>query len=143
MKAASIIALIALVLPAGVGGFLYPSYKPVWQFDHLERNAKKVVTASELQSWATNLLARDPTSTNLAPSDWGSDFPKQLLKLAPRLGPHIYIYEKDGKNYPLPCVHLSWGSGFLGAAGFEIGATNFVSLETGHAWQPGVYFYRR
>jgi hypothetical protein len=82
-----------------LAAYIYPSCKPVWQFDHLEQTAKKVVTASELQSWATNLLARNPTGTNLAPSDWGSDLPKKLLKLAPSLGPSICIYGKDDNNF--------------------------------------------
>jgi hypothetical protein len=143
MKGRLIIGLIGLALIGSLGGFLYSSCKPVWQFNHLEQNARKVVTASELQSWATSLLARNPSGTNLVPSYLGSDFPKQLLNLAPNLGPSIRIYEKDDNNYPLPCVHLYWGSGMLGAAGFEVGPTNFVSLQPGHAWQPGVHFYRR
>jgi len=32
-----------------------------------------------------------------------------------------------------------WHSGFIGAAGFEIGDANFVG--SGHKWQDAVYFY--
>src|SRR6185369_10299984 len=39
MKPASILALLLLV---GLGGCIFWSYKPVWQFNHLEQNARKV-----------------------------------------------------------------------------------------------------
>jgi hypothetical protein len=142
MKAATVIALVVL---AGLAGCIYTSCKPVWLFDHLEQNAKRVVTASELQTWATNLLARNPMGTNLVPSNWGADFPVQLRKLCPRNGPGVCLYDASqspGGNGPA-WVRVAWGSGMLGVAGFEIGPTNFVSIQPGHAWQPGVYFFKR
>ena len=140
MKLTPIIAVLVLVC---VAACIFNGCRPVWQYDHLEQRARKVVTAPELQSWAINLLARHPApNTGLKRSELGADFPRQLLDLAPRLGPYICVYEWEDTNQP-PCVHLYWGSGMLGAAGFEVGPTNFVSLQPGHAWQPGVYFYRR
>jgi len=119
-----------------------PGCRSVRSFDHLERNAKKVLTGAELQVWATNLLARYPTNASLSISNLGTDFPKQLLQLAPRLGPRVYIYEAD-TNSPA-YVTLYWGSGMLGAKMFEIGPTNFHSLRGGSPWQvPGVYFVKR
>jgi len=138
-------AIIGLILLASLAGCIYISCRPVWQFDHLEQNAKGVVTASELQTWATNLLARNPTGTNLVPSNWGSDFPAGLRGLCPRIGPSVCVYEaseSEGTNYP-PWVRIAWGSGMLGLAGFEIGPTNFVSIQPGHAWQSGVFFFKR
>src|SRR5436309_2854326 len=85
--------IIALLLLAGLGGCIYTSYKPAWQFNHLEQNARRVVTPSELQTWATNLLARNPTGANLVPTNWGPDFPTQLLGLCPRIGPDVRLYE--------------------------------------------------
>ena len=141
MKAITIISLAGLVCLAT---YTYSGCRPAWQFEHLEQNARRVVTGAQLQAWANNLLARHPEpNTSLKGSELGSDFPKQLLDLAPRLGPSICVYEKDDNNYPVPCVHVYWGSGMLGARGFEIGPTNFVSIQPSHAWQPGVYFYRR
>src|SRR5438105_1889599 len=65
-----------------------------WSFDHLERHAKKVITGSELQTWATNLLAHPP------PNGWtyghrlGTNFPKQLLPLYHQ-PPAIVVFEPN------------------------------------------------
>jgi hypothetical protein len=134
--------ILALVLFAWFVAYLYSGCKPVWQFDHLEQNARKVITASELQAWATNLLARYPAETSFRMSELGTNFPQQLRGLAPRLGPGVAVHVYDDTKQP-PYVQVDWGSGFLGGAGFYIGATNFVTGGKGvHAWQPGVYFYR-
>lgn len=132
--------IIPLLVLLSIAAVFYAGHKPVWQFDRLERNAQKVITGSELQSWATNLLAHYPTNTSMPASALGTNFPQQLLGLAPKLGPHVYVYEGNGTHSP-SWVRLYWGSGMLGAHGFEIGPTNFVSSRSGHSWQPGVYFY--
>ena len=141
MKAAALVALVILVFASAA---LYRGCQPVWQFDHLERNARRVIAASELQIWATNLLTQYPTNDGLSlrVQDLGTNFPKQLQGLAPKLGPHVWIYQGREADSP-GWVRLHWGSGFLGTSGFEIGPTNFVSRRTGHAWQPGVYFYTK
>lgn len=137
-------SIIALAIFALVGASLYQGCQPVWQFDRLERNARKAITGDELQTWATNLLTRYPTNDGLLlrAKDLGTNFPRPLHDLAPKLGPVIWIYQGRGDNSP-GWVRLYWGSGFLGATGFEVGPTNFVSRRTGHAWQPGVYFYTK
>jgi hypothetical protein len=141
--------LIALVfLLAMLGGCIYWSYKPAWQFDHLEQNARKVITAQELQAWATRLLDEYPTmqSNYLWASQLHTNFPPQLRGLAPRLGQSVSVLVFDDTNEP-PFVNLTWGSGFLGATGFYVGRTNFTTPpglnRTCRAWQPGVYFFRR
>jgi hypothetical protein len=139
MKKAS--SIFFLVMAICVGTYLYQGCKPVWQFDHLENNARKVITGPELQKWATNLLAQYPKETSFKPQELGTNFPKQLLGLAPRLGPHIFVHGHEGTNFP-PYVQLYWGSGFLGGTGFYLGATNLTSIGTDHVWGPGVYFYR-
>jgi hypothetical protein len=138
MKASIVTLVVFLCLAA----YIYPACKPVWQFDHLERNAKKLITAAELQAWATNVIAAYPTNSKIWISELGTNFPMQLRGLAPKLGPSVWFYEGDGTNSPR-WVRLYWGSGFLGAHGFEIGPTNFVSERPGHAWAPGVYFYEK
>jgi hypothetical protein len=132
------------------GGCFYWSYKPVWQFDHLEQNARKKITGPELQTWATRLLDEYPTmqSNSLWASQLHTNFPPQLRGLAPRIGPHVFVLVYDDDTNQPPFVNLSWGSGFLGASGFYVGRTNFTADAIGnnrtcHAWQPGVYFYRR
>jgi len=144
MKPVSVVALLLLAL---LGGCFYTAYKPVWQFDHLEQNARRVITGAELQAWATRLLDQYPAmeSNNLWVSQLHTNFPPQLRSLAPKLGPHLSVHAED-TNQP-PFVQLYWGSGFLGAAGFHVGRTNFT-MAAGmgricRAWQPGVYFYRR
>jgi len=136
-------SVVGLIIAAAVIAILYTSCKPVWQFTHLERNAKKVITATELQSFSTNLLARHPSETNLAISELGTNFPIKMLSLAPKIGPgHVYVHVYETSNSP-PYVQFSWGSGFLGSAGFCVGATNFfMEGKDVHQWQPGVYFYQ-
>jgi len=54
------------------------------------------------------------------------------------LPPSIRI---TGTNHPYS-VRLTWGGGFIGRCGFEIGFSNFLSEErNARAWQPGVYFW--
>jgi hypothetical protein len=139
MKVSTTIAVVLLVC---VAAYLFEGCKPVWQFDHLERNARKVIAGAELQTWATNLLAHPPESpySSISMSQLGTNFPVRLRGLAPKLGPHVFLYEPDGTNSP-GSVLVGWGSGFLGHCGFEIGPTNFVSGRRAHAWQPGVYFW--
>jgi len=135
VKSLSIIALIILVC---VAGFFYKGYKPVWQYRHLEQNAKKVITGAELQMWATNLLNSYPPTNGwfvLSHSELGTNIPPQLLGLCPRLGPSLGLY-LDNKPRSL---RLFWSSGILGASGFEVGPPNFVG--NGQKWQPGVYFF--
>ena len=135
-------SVVALAILLGIAAYFYTGYEPVWQFDHLERNAKRVITASELQAWATNLLVLYPTNSVVQLSELGTNFPTQLRGLAPKLGPHIWLNAGYDANSPR-WVRLHWGSGFLGTHGFEIGPTNFVSLRPAHPWSPGVYFYNK
>ena len=139
-KVSSIVTLAVLLFC--IAAYFYIGCRPAWQFDNLERNAKKVITATELQTWATNLLSTYPTNPDVVIrlSDLGTNFPKQLRDLAPKLGPHIWFFEGDDTNSPR-WVRVRWGSGFLGSRGFEVGPTNFVSLRSDRAWSPGVYFY--
>ena len=114
-------------------------YRLFWKFDHIERGARKVTTAAELQSWATNLLAQYPTQCSLGVSSLGTNFPKQLKGLY-RHNPAIYLHEEPTNDPAF--VKLVWGGGLIGHCGFDIGDTNFVSyVSHAHAWAPGVYFW--
>ena len=138
MKTGYIISIGILIC---ISGCVYSSCKPVWQFDHLEQHAQRVITGDELQTWATNLLARYPFETNFSTMELSANFPPQLRSYAPKLHPDVFIHVYDDTNQP-SYVQVVWGSGFLGHAGFYIGSTKFVmSGERIHAWQPGVYFY--
>jgi hypothetical protein len=133
------ILLILLVL-AVVGAYAYTAYKPVWQFDHLEQIARRAISASEVQAWATNLLAHYTNETSVSLSELGTNFPPRLRNLAPKLGPSVFIHAGGGTNWP-PYIRLYWGSGFLGAHGIEVGSTDFIGYRGNRLWQPGVYFY--
>jgi hypothetical protein len=145
MKSKSIVAPVLLILFLSFFGAAgYIAYKPIWQYDHLEQNARKVITGPELQAWATNVLAQYPTNDGPMESVLGTNFPQQLRGLDPKHGPGIVIYDgytKDGNTNSPRWISVHWGSGFLGHCGFEIGPTNFHGA--GHEWQPGVYFYKR
>jgi hypothetical protein len=136
MRISSITRFILIV---GLGACVYVGCKPVWDFDHLESRARKAVTAKELQTWATNLLSHHTNAGSLRVSEVGKDFPKKLLRVAPELGPSIYVSVPEDTNYP-SCVQVFWGSGFLGHKDFLIGPTNFVGPSSSHQWQPGVFF---
>lgn len=142
---------IALIPLACIGGcYFYLRYQ--WrQFDHLEERANKVITASELHTWATNLLAKYPTYSDSQRYEMRTDYPTQLRPLCPSIGPLVSIFEvnsnnagEDWTNYQT-FVQLLWGGTPTGHGGFEIGPTNFVSYlhPSAHAWAPGVYFYRK
>lgn len=141
-------SITLLLLFATFGGCCCWSYIPVWQFDHLEQHARKVITGQQLQAWATRLLDEYPTmqSNYVWTSQLHTNFPPQLRGFAPRLGQSVSVLVFDDTNEP-PFVNLMWGSGFLGATGFYVGRTN-LTMNPGNAricraWQPGVYFYRR
>jgi hypothetical protein len=133
--------LLPLLALAAVCLLFLPTCRVVWQFDHLEQHAKKVITAAELQAWATNLLSRYGTNAmdSFYPAKLGTNFPGKLLKLYHN-PPYIVVYGQ-GVGGDVPHVVLVWGGGFIGHAGFEIGPTNFPGLRGTNAWAPGVYFF--
>jgi hypothetical protein len=81
------------------------------QNDNLERNAKRATTGTELQAWATGLLAAAPTNTAPRVSELGTNFPAQLLGLYHR-PPYIQIQVAE-TNSP-GSVYLMWGGGMIG-----------------------------
>lgn len=137
MKSGFLVFLAALLCGAI---YLWMGYRPVWQFDHLEGNARKVIAPDELETWAADLSARYPDGHSFRRSELGTNFPKKLLELAPSLGPYVSVYPADPKNEN-ERIRVYWGSGFLGAKGFSIGSTNYVCPRPGRMWRPGVFFY--
>lgn len=134
---------VAWVVVLCIAAYVYAGCKPYWQFDHLEQNAKRRITAPQLQSWATSLLAQHPPG-HAKVADLGTNFPRQLLGLYHR-PPGIIIYESrtNDSGLEMPAyVRLTWGGGFIGHCGFEIGPTNFFSYVRGTKWSDGVYFWR-
>lgn len=146
MSAMSVVAIVLLLWAEG--SWLVRS-RNARNFDTFEDRARNAVTGPELQAWATSLLARQPANSNrnggqirLDVSGLGADFPKQLLELFPGVSPRFY-YEAGGEDHP-GWITIDWGGGRMGHTGFDIGATNFTDQpkKRGHAWQPGVYFWK-
>jgi hypothetical protein len=134
-------ALLALLAALYVWFFfIWPIQKLNRSFNNLERNAKRVITGTQLQTWAVGLLSAYPTNSSPRVSELGTNFPPQLLSLYHR-PPSIGVYQAD-TNWG-GHVQLLWGGGFIGVCGFDIGATNYVSCYAhARAWQPGVYFVK-
>jgi len=132
-------AISTLVVLGCIVAVVFYACRPDWQFAHLERNARKVITPDQLQAWAMQLLAAHPTNDSLRVSELGTNFPPQLLGVY-HLPPDVSI-RAAGTNSP-GSVFLMWGGGLIGHCGFEVGPTGFVCYrEHARAWQPGVYFW--
>ena len=141
-------ALIALVLSFGCGVVLlvsfviWPIVSVTWSFDHIEQKARKRVTAAELQSWATNLIAQQPPGS-IPVDSVETNLPNGLRGIY-RRNPSIVIYEaQTNSGEVLPgWVSLVWGGGMIGHCGFEIGPTNFIGWRGKSKWDDGVYFWK-
>jgi hypothetical protein len=124
-----------------------------WQFDHLEDRAKQVITAEELQAWATNILAQFPSYSSSQIHQLETNFPPKLISVC--RGPaacwiSVQFHETSGSvsysptNWNPDYVMIIWSDKPSGDAAFEIGPTNFVCYRPeAHEWAPGVYFYKR
>jgi hypothetical protein len=125
-----------------VAGWVWPTCRTIWKFDHIEGKARKRVTAAELQMWATNLLANPPTG-RVTVASLGTNFPAGLRGLW-RYDPSVVLNQtRTNDGEPMPgWVHLMWGSGMLGHCGFEIGPTNFLGNRGTSVWSAGVYFWK-
>src|ERR1035441_2464623 len=62
---------------------------PMVAVDHLEQHARKVITASELQAWATNLLAEYPTYSASQDYQMRTNYPVKLRPLRSSIGPLV------------------------------------------------------
>lgn len=134
----TIVILVTVVAICYLFLRLSPVRRSVTVFDHLHENVTNAITATELQAWATNLLALHPTEAYLRASELGTNFPPALREVCPRLGPYVAIHH-SGDDHNRCWVTVDWGGGILGHAGFEIGNRNFI--HSGELWEEGVYFY--
>lgn len=127
-----------IVIACFAAAFFY-ACRPDWQFARLERNARKVITPTQLQDWAVNLIATKPTNLTPSVSELATNFPAALLRLYYQ-PPYIRVQEVTTESPG--SVLLMWGGGMIGNCGFEIGPTNFVSdRKTAREWQSGVFFW--
>jgi hypothetical protein len=144
----TVVTALLLLPMLGIGGCIGYLFYQGRRFGYLEENARKVITPQELQAWALRLIADSHSYTNSAQFNTiRTNYPSQLGKLVPGLGPDVNINEANSINSPLdwtnipPSVSLIWGSGPLGHRGFIVGPTNLES--GGNQWAPGVYFFKR
>jgi len=108
-----------------------------------ERAVRKQINPADLQSWATNLLTMYSRS-NSVDSEYRSfeitDLPVSLRNVS-GLTPVAFLFANPSPERAF--TRISWGSGFLGHWGFEIGGPEFAypvgNVET---WKPGIYFWR-
>jgi hypothetical protein len=138
---------VLLLLPLlGLGGCLAHLWYQGQRFSRLEQNARKVITAPELQSWALKLISEYPSYPSVRMIR--TNYPPQLRGLVPGLQPDVNINEANSLNSPtdwtnIPTtVSLIWGTGPLGHKGFLIGPTNFI-MAGASEWSSGVYFIKR
>jgi hypothetical protein len=142
-RAYKIAALVGAIVLCSIIISLYLFFRPLYQLAHIEQNTRNAITAPQLQMWATNIIAHYPDGSHFRASELSTNFPRELLELAPALGPRVTVhgaYDSDRPGW----VSISWGSGFAGHAAIEIGPTNFVAQHTPnsiHTWQDGVYFW--
>lgn len=122
-----IIGTLLLLLSVSVLRPFWTSKVDGYAFKHLEANAKKAVTANELQAWATNVLAH--------PNDYRlqTNYPSSLRRIHPTREPRTRICT----NLDQPYVVLDWTAEDI-LVEIQVGRTNFVGW--GHKWQDGVYF---
>jgi hypothetical protein len=139
--------VIAIGIVASILGFILRTPLQWYQFDKLEQNAKKAISANELQTWAVKVLGESSTYSVSQFWELRTNYPAKLRGLIIGIEPSVHIIPGSANNAienrtsNPPAVSLVWGSGFLGHRGFESGPTNFVSPR-GSAWSPGVYFFR-
>jgi hypothetical protein len=97
MSAKLMFSLIMMVCVALLTCYIRTPWR---QFDRLEQNAKNVITASELQIWATKVLAEYSTYSPSQLYHLRTNYPTRLRILAPGLGPDVCINEVNSTNSP-------------------------------------------
>ena len=111
------------------------------EVSHFEARVRKQVDPAKLQSWATDLIALHSTSQVAEASFPITTFPDYLRNLH-KLPPFGFVFPPapDHPGY----VRVTWGSGFRGHWGLNVGCTTFVDPygDQSEKWQPGVYLWR-
>jgi hypothetical protein len=113
----------------------------VKQTERFARQIASTVNAEQLQSWATNVIAKttvqnDDTSVN--PKATG--IPKGLLGISDQ-EPDVWVSRTGGNVY----VVIGYGDGGLGHLGLYVGDKSFKAQSDKQIyvvpWQPGIYFW--
>src|SRR5437899_2051905 len=107
-----------------------------------------MMTAAQLQTWATNLLAEFSTYSPAQFNQLKTNYPPQLAPLCRRINSSVAVHEEptsvSATNYYPEHVMIIWSIKPSGDAAFEVGPPTFVCRRSdAHVWAPEVYFYRR
>ena len=103
---------------------------------------KRVVNADELQTWATNLIAKTPNGNRDAGMNpEAAGIPKGFLGFyEDQPTPDVWVSDADAGAYVVIC----YGSGF-GHWGLYVGDKSFKQESTQQfyvvPWQAGIYFF--
>jgi hypothetical protein len=136
---AAIVLGLALILTCVVG--CEPGY--IKKTQKFADRVKSVVNPDELQTWATNLIARTPTppvhNQNIAYLK-EADIPQYLRAIDKEQMPDVYV-----SNWGDSVVVEIWFGGGFGHWGLFVGPSGWTqkSSETHYLveWKPGIYFW--
>jgi len=111
----------------------------VEQTDKFAAQVKSSVNPDELQSWATNLIAKTPVSSPGGVEE--KDVPNYVRAIYKDDPPEfVEIQHGDGGSY----VQIAYGSGF-GHWGLYVGFTNLEMKSDENfyvvQWKPGIFFW--
>src|SRR4051812_35963895 len=99
MKAFGILGIVILVC---IAGFICRTKWAWWRFDHLEQTARKAITASELQAWATKVIEESRNYSVQQHNQLRTNYPPKLRGLAAGLEPDVSVleakYSTDGQD---------------------------------------------
>jgi hypothetical protein len=93
IKISTLLELVILAaILIGVGSTIYGWLRVEWTYSHIEQKARRVVTATELQAWATHLVADYPPDNYPTRASMRSNLPPAQLHVAPGiLGPFVIV----------------------------------------------------
>lgn len=130
--------VVALFFLIGLGNFFWS----IRQFETIGPRLRKKITGDEVQAWAMAELNSRSTPSNdlvvIRRSELKNPLPEPIKEIW-KSGPLIREFGRDAQKPSY--VQLTWGSGFLGTYGIEIGPTNFTGRHGQIQWQPGIYYW--
>lgn len=127
----------------GFGGMFYTEYR----FNSIAPRLAKQISGDELQAWAQAVLASPQAVSQFATNE---DYWPRLSEVSPPLpAPVGKIFDRPPRIIAFQArgdlashVLLTWGGGFPGTYGLEIGPTNFTGHSGRTNWQAGIYYWR-
>jgi hypothetical protein len=144
MKPVLILGVCIFCVVVVMGLYWRTTHTYGYEVRQFEATVRARVSPGDLQKWATNLLARYAAS-NVVQSEYASfelkSLPPELTK-GLNVSPTAFLFANPTSDKAF--IRVSWGSGFRGHLGLDIGATNFIDpyAQQAEPWIPGVNFWR-